>query len=531
MSSVSPNVWGKWRRDGCSNFIDSEYRKYLAIQGTKALLRPDQPAAVCVGHSSASPWVNDNREKLMNQPSSGRPNSTFFKINLMRPPAPMTRQWVTEKNSFPVRGLVMYRWPPHRWACNVELLRISRDDIENKPAEEVAFEVALSALHRYMTGDPKRPFDGSTTTVETITGNMVEVPDLAFSLAPFLAKRVMTLLADGGGAVNPSSIAKAQEMHALETTGSKKVAGDTKLRSGPRGAERVEQIQAHEKAALRIKLRAMAARRRALARFWQKNKAGFYRRGLTFTSDQAGFWTFNLDIGNEPIDPVPVDSKDADELQQLVQAVSRVAIATFAGARNTDKGGNRLLSGDPKAVVLPVELSTEAFMTGSARLAKRLLQAMQQHAHGVIGLGVIERCLTVAWDPEDVKPLEDYPFPLAPTETPQELDRWAMDTIQARQARYRQQGAQQRQPGAVETPSSASERGPSWRQELEIEDWVPLEDAYEDDATIDQRAMAVADHEQSAALRRLRGGSGIQGQEASPVHHRVDYSGLPKDDD
>lgn len=449
----------------------------------------------------------------------------------MRPPAPMTRQWVTEKNSFPVRGLVMYRWPPRRWACNIELLRISRDDIDSKPAEEVAFEVALSALHRFMTGDPKHPYEGATTTVESVTGKMVEVPDLAFSLAPFLAKRVMTLLTDGGGAINPSAIAKAQGLHALETTGSKRVASEEKLQSGPRGAERVEQIQAHEKAASRVKLRAMAARRRALARFWQKNKVGFYRRGLTFTGDQAGFWTFNLDIGNEPIDPVPVDSKDSNELEQLVQAVSRVAVATFAAATNVDKGGHRLLSGDPTTVVLPVELSTEAYMVASERLANRLLQAMQKHAHGVVGLGVIERCLTVAWDPEDVKPLDDYPFPLAPTETPQELDRWAMDTIQARQARYRQQGAQQRESAPADAPASTTDRGSSWRQELEIEDWVPLEDAYEDDATIDQRAMAVADHEQSAALRRLRGGPGLQGKDTSPVQHRVDYSGLPKDDD
>ncbi|ABE47265.1 hypothetical protein [Polaromonas sp. JS666] len=449
----------------------------------------------------------------------------------MRPPAPMTRQWVTEKNSFPVRGLVMYRWPPHRWVCNVELLRISRDDIANKPAEEVAFEVALSALHRYMTGDPKRPFEGETTAVETISGRLVEVPDLAFALAPFLVKRVKTLLDDGGGAIDPRAISKAQAMHAFETTGSKKIAEDVKLWSGPRGAERVEQIQAHEKAASKTKIRAMAARRKALARFWQKNKTGFYRRGLTFTNDQAGFWTFNLDIGNEPIDPVPVDSKEPGHLEALAQAVSRVAVATFAAAKNTDKGEKRMLRGDPATVVLPVELSTEAYLAASGRLAKRLLKSMQQHAHGVIGLGVIERCLTVAWDPEDNKPLEDYPFPLAPTETPQELDRWAMDTIQAKQARYRQEGGQQRDPRQAEAGAQPpAGGGSSWRQELEIEDWIPLEDAYEDDATIDQRAMAVADHQQSAALRRDRDGGGTQRKDVIPVQHKVDYAGLPKDD-
>jgi hypothetical protein len=448
----------------------------------------------------------------------------------MRPPAPMTRQWVTEKNSFPVRGLVMYRWPPHRWACNVELLRISRDDIEKKPAAEVAFEIALSALHRYMTGDPKRPFEGETTAVETVAGNLVEVPDLAFALAPFLAQRVQKLLDEGGGAIDPRAIAKAQALHALETTGSKKIAEDVKLWSGPRGAERVEQIQAHEKSATKTKSRAMAARRKALARFWQKNKAGFYRRGLTFTADQAGFWAFNLDIGNEPIDPVPADSKDASQLEPLVQAVARTAIATFAAAENTHKGDQRMLRGNPATVVLPVELTTEAYLGASDRLAKRLMKSMQQHAHGVIGLGVIERCLTVAWDPEDNKPLEDYPFPLAPTETPQELDRWAMDTIQAKQARYRQDGGSARKPQPAETVSPSARSDPSWRQELEIEDWVPLEEAYEDDATIDQRAMAVADHEQSAALRRIRGSAGAQ-HDAIPVQHRVDYSGLPRDDD
>ena len=140
----------------------------------------------------------------------------------MRPIAPMTRQWIGEKNSFPIRGLVMYHWSKTGWAVNCELIRISRDDIEKKPVDEVAYEIALSAMHRFLTSTPGSIFEGETTPVNTARGTVVAVPALAFELAEHLKAKVIKLIEDGGGGIGPTILAKSAAFHARLTTGNPK---------------------------------------------------------------------------------------------------------------------------------------------------------------------------------------------------------------------------------------------------------------------------------------------------------------------
>lgn len=455
----------------------------------------------------------------------------------MRPPAPVTRKWVSEKNSFPVRGLVMYRWPKTGWGCNVELLRITREQIDLKPADETAFEIALSALHRHIAQTPGHTFDGETIPVTTARGNIVEVPALAFELAPYFVDKVKKLIEEGGGSIGIALIGKAHIMHARASTGSAKDADAFGMPVVGGSAVRKKKRLEHEDRAVSAKLKGMAARRRMLGKFWLKYKQGFHRRGLVFTTDAGLFWRFNVDAGPEHIDSVPHSSTDEKMLRELALSVSRAAINKFASAINVEKGDERLLCRDKFERSVDDALTNEIRETASARLAARLLQGMAKHGHGTIGLSTIERCLVLAWDPADDKPLDDYPFPLAPTESPQVLDRWALDALHERVRRL----ARARPSPVAAQPAHAQDQhahgvqsGQSWREELEINDWVPLEDPVEDDETIDRRAMQLADHEQSAALRRIRedtGGTKNKQGIAQSIKHDIDYAGLPKDVD
>lgn len=453
----------------------------------------------------------------------------------MRPPAPMTRKWVTEKRSFPVRGLVMYRWPDGKWTCNIELLRITREQIPTMPPEEVAFEVALSALHRHMTGTPDYVYEGETVPVKSARGTMVAVPALAFELAPFLVPPLKKILEEGGGGINLASISRTQKFLARATTGSAKDADAWNMPEVVKGDERKKQRLNYEASESKAKEKAMADRRKVLAKFWLKNKDGFLRRGLVFTTDVNQFWRFNVDTAL--LDPVPCNSEDKQLLSDLAMSVSRQAIQAFASAINVDNVENRFLRAELHGGVLDQALTEDVIQVACDRLAKRLLRSMQKNRHGIVALPAIERALVLAWDPEDAKLLDEYPFPLAPSAKPDELDRWALDTLQNFKPRaHRSEGVRHAQADApAQHVQVAPEDSPkSWRDELEINDWVPLEDAYEDDDTIDQRAMQLADHEQSAALRRIRDESGgptkKQGK-STGVKHDIDYAGLPKDVD
>ena len=446
----------------------------------------------------------------------------------MRPPAPMTRQWVSEKNSFPVRGLVMYRWPAG-WACNVTLLRLEREQIDKQPVEEVAYEIALSAVHRYMTSMPGYTYEGETTPLTTVHGKSIAMPTLAFDLARYLVGKVSTIIQDGGGALNLTAIAATQKTHARETTGSAKDAEGWNLPKLASSAGRKQNRLDYEARLSSQQLKAMATRRKTLAKFWLKNKNGFHRRGLVFTSNAGLFWQFNLNSGLDLCDPVPQDSTDTQLLRELALSASRATVDAFASAINVEKGEHRYLLRDRFERGVEDALTREIREKASERLASRLLKGMTKHKHGIIGLATIERCLVVAWDPEDAKPLDEYPFPLAPTESTEQLDRWALDTLTQRQRRFA--GAQS---AAAQAPVPVHEAARTWREELEIEDWVPLEEPDEDDETIDQRAMQLADHEQSAALRRIRlesGGSKKKLAETPSILHEIDYAGLPKDVD
>jgi hypothetical protein len=444
----------------------------------------------------------------------------------MRPPAPMTRQWIGERNSFPVRGLVMYRWPNKKWACNIELLRIGREDIDRLPVDEAAYEIALSALYRYMASVTTAEFDGEFLPIKTIGGQIVNVPGAVLEVAKVLVENVKVLLADGGGAINPMVLERSSRTHS-------KLTGQTNvldLPRTPRGDSRKHQIQSHEVAASKHKLKAMAARRRMLARFWRNTNDGFYQRGLVFTTNTHGFWEFNIESDRSSMDHVDDGAGEAS-LLDLATSVSRNAIAAFASASNYEKNGERHLRGDLRQVMVPEALSNEMLNSASASLARKLVKEMTKQKHGVVGLRVLERCLAVAWDPEDTKPLEEYPFPTAPSAIPQALDRWALDVMQTAQ-RSAKQAAKAAEDvggaGAATQPGNTK----SWREELEIEDWVPLDDQFEDDETIDRRAMGLADHDQSAALRRIRGDKVPEGMNhaASITQHDIDYEGLPKDD-
>lgn len=448
----------------------------------------------------------------------------------MRPPAPMTRRWVTEKNSFPVRGLVIYRWPKG-WGCNIELLRITREQIPQLPVEEAAYEIALSAVFRYMTSEV---YEGETTPLKTARGNTVLVPSLAFSLAKYLIERVSTMLLDGGGGINIATIASSQKMLARATTGSAKDAEAWNLPAVVKGAERVSQRLAHEAATAAGRLRALADRRKAIAKFWFKNKNGFHTRGLVFTGGLGGLWTFNVPGLGDRLEPVPQDSSDDKALADLAHAVSLMAIDAFASSVNVERGGNTELRAPRDQPAIRAELSDEVRQLAASRLAARLLKGMKTHRHGVVSLLVIERCLVVAFDPLDDKPLEDYPFPLAPTAKPDEQDRAALEVLnQIKERRKALMPSRVGSAGANDEPAEDSVNG-SWRQELGIEDWVPLDEPFEDDETIDRRAIEKADHDQSAALRRLRGDLGGRVKEAektSVIKHNIEYAGLPKDDE
>lgn len=451
----------------------------------------------------------------------------------MRPPGPMTRLWLSEKNSFPVRGLVMYRWPTG-WGCNIELLRITREQVATLPLNEAAYEISLSAVYRYMTSEA---YEGKTTPVRTARGKTLLVPDMAFDLAPFLVERVSRVLHDGGGAITFSAIAGTQKFLALATTGSARDAQAWNLPAVKKGAERVSERIAHEFTATARRQRAIAARRKALAKYWFKNKLGFYTRGLVFTGEgPQNTWAFNVPGLRDRLEPVQRNKADDQALSGLVHAVSLLAIDAFAAGVNIKRGGNTLVQPPKAQGAMRADLTDEVRQLAADRLAARLLGGMKKHGHGVVSLAVIERCLVVAFDPLDEKPLDDYPFPLAPTADPSELDRAALDKLneyrEKSRALAKSRDGQDAQPDLNPAQDAASQ---SWRDELGIEDWVPLEEPFEDDETIDRRALQKADHDQSAALRRMRGeGGGRVNDEArlsSVIQHHIDYTGLPKDED
>ena len=450
----------------------------------------------------------------------------------MRPPEPMTRKWLSEKNSFPVRGLVLYRWPKG-WGCNIELLRITREEIDEKPADEVAYEIALSAVFRYMTS---AVYDGETTPVSTTRGTMLAVPTMAFDLAHHLVPKVKKLLADGGGGLNLTVISSSQKMLARAITGSAKDAQAWNLPKLGTGSERKAERLKYEANVSVQKARAMSVRRKTLAKFWLKNSKGFYRRGLVFTSNAAGFWCFNMDMSQSGLDPVLTSSDDDLQLNALCLAVSNAAIYAFAAGLNYEQNDVTYLAADPDDSGVDIALDGKIQHSASERLAQRLHQSMKKHRHGIIGLSVIERCLVLAWDPTDEKRLDEYPFPLAPSEDPQTLDRWALDTLgqhQRRKTREKVEFKPNSSAAGQQPVDDDSDGSPSWRQELEIDDWVPLDEPIEDDETIDRRAMELADHEQSAALRRIRSdepsGRFVNRADSRPRKSVIDYTGLPED--
>ena len=449
----------------------------------------------------------------------------------MRPPAPMTRRWVTEKNSFPVRGLVMYRWPSG-WGCNVELLRITREQIPTLPTQEAAYEIALSAVYRYVSS---KAYEGETTTLKTARGNTVLVPNLAFELAKHLVDKVSKLLQDGGGGIHLATISASQKTLARATTGSVKDAQAWNLPAVIKGAERVSLRLEHEAVTAVRRQRAIAARRKALAKFWFKNKHGFHTRGLAFTAGPGNLWAFNVPGLGDRLEPVSHDSTDEKALVDLSHAVSLMAIDAFASSVNIERGGNTELRAPRDEAHARADLPDEVRQRAADRLSARLLSAMKKHRHGVVSLVVIERCLVVAFDPLDDKPLEDYPFPLAPTADPDGQDRAALDVLNQFKKNRKTFTPAQVEPAVRADAEPDEDIGTaSWRQELGIEDWVPLDEPFEDDETIDRRAIEKADHDQSAALRRLRGDGGGRVKESGPtslIQHKIDYAGLPKDEE
>ena len=459
----------------------------------------------------------------------------------MRPIAPLTRQWAKEKNSFPVRGLVMYRWPKDdkkpgsvpNWTCNIELLRLTREEIDTRAVAEVAFEIALSALYKHMSATPKGNDALETVAIQTARGNIVEVPALAFELAPYMVDRISNVLNDGGGGVPLGFIVSSQKAHARATTGSARNASLKAMPALPPRADRVKGRLAFDARTLKDKEKATLFRRKALAKFWFRNNEGFHRRGLVFRVDANLFWQFN--VASENLDPVPCDATDEAVLHQLAMAVSRTTIDKFASSFNEETSGERLLRINNQNAFIDDVLTQDIRDVASERLAVRLMRDMKKHRHGIVGLGVIERCLTVAWDPEDNKPLDDYPFPQAPSANPQDLDIQAWAILKDIEKRRRQQ-AEERVPRQPENwaGSEAPDKPESFRDEIETEGWVPFDEAYEDDDIIDQRAMQLADHDQSAALRRIRDDASGYKKKAAPaagIKHNIDYAGLPKDED
>jgi hypothetical protein len=449
----------------------------------------------------------------------------------MRPPANIIRQWIQEKNSFSVRGLVMLNLPAKGWYCNIEILRVTREKLAEMPPDEAAFEVALSAIFRYITSTV---YTGESIPVRTARGPELLVPSIAFDMAPFLVDKVKKILADGGGGINVNQVAVSQKFLARATTGSAKNAEAYALPKLGGGAQRVKHRLDYEAKLDARQVKAMAQRRKQLARYWLKRKGGsFQHRGLVFTSDPHGFWTFNVRAGHDMVEHT---SSDQSELERLALDVSQAAVLEYSQSVNYQRDGETLLARDRSAKQGVSRVPPDVIDEAARRVSSRLLKLMNKNKHGILSHKITERCLSLAWDPEDEKTLEDYPFPISPSTDFGALDRLAVEAIAAfhRTNRMRRAEDDQQPPVRVDQRDSAQASDLSWREELDIDDWVPLDEPVEDDDAIDRRALETADHDQSAALRRIRGidGGRITAEDkASPVRHKVDYAGLPKDED
>lgn len=448
----------------------------------------------------------------------------------MRPPANIVKAWINEKNSFLVRGLVMLHQPGKGWYCNIDILRIAREQIGTLPPEEAAFEIALSAVFRYITS---QVYTGECVPITNTRGKELSVPKIAFEMAPFLVDRIKKLITDGGGGMNVAQIAGSQKFLARATTGDPRNAQAYGLPVFVSGRERVQHRLQYEAKLTVTQMKAMVLRRKLLARYWLRRKSpSFLTRGLVFSSDQHGFWAFNVPSGP---DVVEQSSKNRDELQRLALEVSMQAAQQFVAAVNIERDGQRLLWLDRVGQYDTQHTPPEVVGEAARRISIKLLALMDKHQHGVLSHKVIETSLAMAWDPDDSKSLDDYPFPMAPTTDFSLADKQAMDKISEAFARNRRRKVDpDAQPDEAEVLPAGSAGESSWREELEIDDWVPLDEPMEDDETLDRKALEKADHDQSAALRRIRGQAGgriLPDDSASPVKHKVDYAGLPKDED
>lgn len=444
----------------------------------------------------------------------------------MRPPANIIAGWIKEKNSFSVRGLVLLRGPDKTWLCNIDILRASREKLDEMPIEEASFEIALSAVFRYIT---RTVYAGENVKIKNTRGSSVLVPKIAFELAPFLVDRIKKILQEGGGGINVNQIATTQKHLARLTTGDPRNFEVYGLPQTPGARERIQHRLNYEAKLTDQEHKAMMRRRRTLARHWLRRKGGSFRiRGLVYSSDDHGFWAFNVKSGQDVIEQ---SSTDRQALEALALDVSMDAVHEFASSVNYEHGGNTLL-GQNRSDHPSMRVPPDVVDAAARRVAKKLLAMMEKYRHGVLNHKIIERSLAMAWDPEDSKPLEDYPFPQAPTADLVQADKEALDKISAglqrNRARTAEQADQQPAAGHIEPAQPTT-----WREELEIEDWVPLDEVVDDDETIDRKALEKADHDQSAALRRIRGSQGgkiLPNDMASPVKHKVDYAGLPSDD-
>lgn len=453
----------------------------------------------------------------------------------MRPPANIVRQWMKEKNSFPVRGLVMLHQPERGWLCNIEILRVSREQLAEMPQDEAAFEIALSAVFRYITSVV---YTGESVPITTARGSELLVPKIAFEMAPFMVDKVKKILAEGGGGVNLAQVALTQKFLARSTTGNAKDAEGYGLPKVVTGAVRVKHRLDYEARLTAQQMKAMMRRRKLLARHWLRRtkKGSFLQRGLAFSSDPHGFWAFNVRPGHEMVEHT---SDDRQALERMALEVSLEAVYEYTRAEDYDRDGVTYLRKSQSTVAGVERVPPDVAGAAARRVATKLLAQMGKHKHGVLSHKVIENSLVLAWDPEDDKPMDEYPFPLAPTVNYIEMDRRALDQIEEAFKKNRLRNAEtDAQPDGLQSeknqdtsidPSAQS----SWREELEIADWVPLDEPEEDDETIDRKALEKADHDQSAALRRIRGNAGgriLPDDSASPVQHKVDYAGLPKDE-
>lgn len=449
----------------------------------------------------------------------------------MRPPANIISQWIREKNSFPVRGLVMLRAPKTGWLCNIEIIRMQANEIDDQPVEKAAFEIALSAIFRYITSSV---YNGESELVVTPRGTELLVPTIAFEMAPFLVEKIKKIITDGGGAINVNQVAVSRKFLAFSKTGSVLEAESYGLPKIILGADRISHRLEYEAKLTYRQAKAMANRRKHLARHWLNHvKRSFYRRGLVFSSDTHGLWTFNAGSGEERLEHT---STDHQALEQLAYAVSLNAVNMYMQAVNVERGGQTVLDGKDVDDEQLSPMIPDFVSNAARRVCAKLLKLMKKNQHGVLSLKTIESALVLEWDLEDEKPLDDYPFPRAPTIDFHKLDQEAMDRIGKAHARNRAPLlAREALPDTIAASAQAEQQASaSWRQELEIDDWVPLDEIEEDDETLDRKALAKADHDQSAALRRIRGAAGgrvVREDIASPVKHKVDYAGLPKDVD